>query len=153
MEDDKVVFINHIRDYVRAQKELWQRVPLCALLADDGIGGGRENDYSLAYYSGYWRIRESSAHPSRAVAVDCADGELIYSSGPYERASDASVYRLGAKLELITAEFVLQQLDWDARRPIGLPLPDGYPSLEAWRDQIRKRTGLGELYVRPSRSK
>lgn len=148
IEGDKAVFAGKIREYVRAQKALWQQVPWHALFADDGLGGYRDNDYSLAYYSGFWRIRESSVHPTRAIAVDCASGELVYASGPPESAPDRAVYRIGMKLALIDAEAVLHRLEWESQRPSGLPPPTGYDSLEEWQQNVILRTGLTKFYER-----
>lgn len=149
LDADKSVFINDVRDYVQAQRALWQRVPWLALFADDGLGGPRGNDYSFAYYTGQWRIRDPLVHPTKLISVDCATGELVYSGGPRELATDNAIFRISGKLDLVDATLVIRQLIWEARRPFGLSAPTGHESVDEWRNAILARTGLTEIYHRP----
>lgn len=149
LERERATFIEHIRDHVRAQKDLWRRVPWCALHADDGYHGAQENDLAFAYYSGLWRIRETSWNIARTAAVDLFSGELVYADGPPERLSDDAVYRIGMRLELIDAERVLRRLHHAAKHQLDDIPPVGHVSVDAWRQVIIERTKLTPIYERP----
>ncbi len=149
-----------IRNYSKAQKKLWQRVPLLALEAD-GRDGFLDN-YSRAYDTGFWALEAGIRDGCYSVYVDLATGELVdaYSASGGFSVCDIDVpkeskIKPAGKEDVLTLAFRLDELD--ARKLVNSlerKAKEPYPSYynpeeqEAWRDKKRKELNLQELFVR-----
>jgi hypothetical protein len=74
----KIELAGAIKEYVKSQLNLWQKVPYLALQAE-GRGGFNE-DYQRAYEDGYWSIDDPNGS-TRYCLVDCETGELVFVEG------------------------------------------------------------------------
>jgi hypothetical protein len=142
-----------VRQYSKDQKELWQRVPYLAFMAERY----RQQDDQLesAYKRGYWSIYPSMMSLG-LLAVDCETGELYdgailrdsdFALRPRRPASGEGVLRLAYHTDMIDAQKVIDALQ--ARiRDNGSDY--GKPRVEAWREGGLDRLGLDEnkLYKR-----
>jgi hypothetical protein len=140
-----------IKQYCRSQKELWQRIPYLALMADSYMNP----DYALqkAYESGYW---DTSYHaPSgRNIFVDCGTGELCYYisksySNTRQPVISEEILGLAFRLDCLDAK---QAIDSLRERIKGKGVSDK-PRLSAWREKLMYELGIDEnkLYKREER--
>ncbi|MFH0891426.1 MAG: hypothetical protein V1867_01460 [Candidatus Falkowbacteria bacterium] len=122
-----------IRDYCRVQKDLWQKIPWLALMADGR--GGFSPIKGRAYRDGYWMIFSSGRAngPFCTVEVDCENGEL-------DASLNSDIAKLIDHLDELDAAKIIAQLKIETLKPEHVP--------GDWRDKIIKGYGLKPVYRR-----
>ncbi|OGF28083.1 hypothetical protein A2303_00780 [Candidatus Falkowbacteria bacterium RIFOXYB2_FULL_47_14] len=122
-----------IRDYCRAQKGLWQRIPWLALMADGR--GGFSPTKGRAYREGYWMIFSSGRAngPFCTVEVDCENGEL-------DARLNSDIVKLIDHLDELNAAKIIAELKIETLKPEHVT--------GDWRDKIIEGYGLEPVYRR-----
>lgn len=141
-----------IRNYSRAQKEYWQRVPLLALKAYGKYGF--RDCYVTAYQNGFWPLETGSRDGMNSIVVDLASGELVdafsasFPKQGYERASESDVINLAFNLYELDAKDLVSSLE----KEVSMPHKSNaeLQEQEAWKERTRLELGLEKIYTRSS---
>jgi hypothetical protein len=146
----KKELVDGIRNYARAQKELWRQIPCLALEADGRTGFS--DSRARAYQFGYWTLTSSEDRllGGYGIYVDCATGELIRPSKPNEMAHDNYVLALAYfSFRELDAAGIIEELRRHAQEPIGSCYSaEEQKKHEEWREKKRKELNLQRVYVR-----
>ncbi|MBI4152167.1 hypothetical protein HY495_00515 [Candidatus Woesearchaeota archaeon] len=134
-----------IQRYSQEQKESWRRIPYLALSADHRCGV--LDTLATVYNKGLWGVgkKERSSYP---MYVDLATGIIADPDHSLRRnvivpARQEEVLILASHLDQIDAKKIVAGLEDLAKEHYS-------PDENAWRNQIRARLNLSEMYVRPS---
>jgi len=131
-----------IRDYVKSQLKLWQKIPYLAVQAQGrerqkGFGGFSDN-YNLAYEHGLWRLGAGN------LFVDCENAELVFDQ-PENIINDETV--VGIDLSNFNAKYITDSLFEESKlksseakcfTPFGRSAPI-YETPEAWREEMERK--------------
>ncbi len=134
--------VQALRDRSHEQVEFWRQVPYLALQADGRTG--HLDQYSCAFYHGYWQLHSSEHSGYYHVYVDLETGDLVSASNVEQLASDDAVLNLNA--DELDAEKLVAELIEEGKEEHG-----SYYSAEAkeeWRQSVIAETGLTPIYSR-----
>lgn len=122
-----------IREYCRAQKDLWAKIPWLALMADGR--GGFCSIKNRAYRNGYWAFFSSGRDKGYlyTVEVDCENGEL-------DARLNSDITELIDHLDELDAAKIIARLKIEILKPEHVP--------GDWRDKIIAGYGLKPVYRR-----
>lgn len=132
--------------YTGSQKELWQRIPYLALLADSREDG--DDILSRAYKKGYWCIY-SRVHDQTSrweLAVDCATGQFMHpfvsprNACPWMPIKNFDIIETLEHLERLDAGLIIKQLRARAKKLL--------KNDAAWRENIIERYKLTRIFQR-----
>jgi hypothetical protein len=85
----KKEYCDLIREYVRSQKPLWQKIPYLYLCCHGISGYGNDMDFERGVFKISHRLSVSNYE---TLYIDCSNGELV-SSDSFDLAGDALVIR------------------------------------------------------------
>lgn len=135
-------------DYVKSQKDIWQKIPWLALQADGR--GGYNSMYGLAYEYGLWSV-------SDCVNVDLVNGDLVYA--PYS-VSNMSKNEFTLIPEIDASGLVCRKNYWDAKDVISylkerIEVEDtpycgdgGFRTNDEWRASFRRLGFTKDSFIR-----
>ncbi|MBS3169602.1 hypothetical protein J4210_03880 [Candidatus Woesearchaeota archaeon] len=137
-----------VQEYSQSQEKSWRRIPYLALKADHRCGV--LNTLATAYNKGLWGVGEKE-RGLYLMYVDLATGIIADPDKSLRRKVIAPARReeillLASDLDKIDAGKIAANLESRAKQ---LCLDDS-PANDVWRDQIRVRLNLSEMYVRPA---
>ena len=140
IEFDAKKLVEKIRQFSKAQKSIWQKIPYLTLQVDRRTG--YQEDNKRAYEEGYWPIRYGSIlNNDHGIFIDLETGELVEAYNPKLLASDKDVLLLAQSPDRLKAQNIIDTLISQRREAI---LDDCYDSKKqtSWRNWTKRRYNL-----------
>ncbi len=146
IDDKRKETVILIRQFIKSQKKLWQKIPYLALQAD-GRGGFSEH-YNRAYTIGYWGIHTVIG----LVYIDCANGRLVtFTLDRPRKVMDhvvESIHSSSVDAQQIINRLTSEQIQQNSRIEY---FNGSHKTPELWRKAIDRNYGVYKNYRRKRR--